>query len=181
MLRSIIVAAGALLVVAATSFGLLATSFGRMPAGDRMLALAVRRLGRYSRATATIDANGRIERTTCVDHWRRRTSIARVRVGGRDVVEIGDHLEHATPVEETAFDLAGCPRPLRRWLDSGIALHRRVEARALEHPSGAHEVVLPRADPAIELVLSRNDVPIELEVRDDDGVGRSRVRYEAKA
>jgi len=178
MLRSIIVAAGALLVVAATSFALLAATFGRMPAGDRMLAVAVRRLGRYSRATATIDADGRIERATCVDHWRRRTSIARVRLGDRDVVEVGDRLEHATRGEEAAFDLAGCPRPLRRWLDTGIAEHSRVEAKALVHPSGAHELVLPHADPGIELVLSRSDVPIELEVRD---IGRSRVRYEAKA
>ena len=179
-LRTLLVAAVTLALVVVGGFAVQAATLGRPGPGPLLAVRAVAQLNRYLGSSARITLDGRTVRVGCSERWIRQRRWTTVTRAGRPwVIEIGNQLLQTDRAEVVAFELAGCPRPLRKWLATQINTGSRVELRRAR--VGGRPVYRIRfLDAKLKLVLyvTRSDaLPVALALRTQGVAGTSLLRY----
>jgi hypothetical protein len=173
----------ALVVLAAIGSGSLllqAAALGRPTSARLDLVRTVHALAVYRGSHAVLRLDGRRYLSTCLDHWGTRNRRADVVLNGWvRLPEIGGHLVYRDTFDRTAFELAGCPRPLVRHLTSeleaGVAMKVR---RVLTDGVRTWAVALPSSHPPLELFVSvRTGEPVKLVLLGRRMRGASDVTY----
>jgi hypothetical protein len=110
----------------------------------------------------------------CNQAWYPHRRIAQVVATPLGVAtQIDGRLKASGPLDQSAFDLAGCPRPLLRWLSSELVRGAAVHLRDVK---GLDEIALqPRVIPVQVFVAPSTGLPVRLQLTASQGT--SRVRY----
>jgi hypothetical protein len=176
VLRAVVVAGGLLSLLAGGEWALQAVALGRPPAAELQLVRTLRALSVVHGSQARLLLDGRPYEAVCTQAWYPHRRLARVVTPLGHVTQVGDRLRGAGPLDAGAFDLAGCPRPLLRWLSAELVRGASVE---LQPRSGAYEVTLhPDVMPVRVFVAPSSGLPVRLTLKGTGPVqGTSRVRY----
>lgn len=176
MLRALVVAGVTLSLLAGGEWALQAAALGRPAPAELELVRTLHALAGLHGSRATVELNGRTFASTCTQAWHPHRRIAQVAAGRLGVVtQVGDRLEAAGPLEAGAFELAGCPRPLLRWLSSELVQGATVH---IHRGPGAYEVTLrPHRLPVQLFVAPSTGLPVRLTLTERHLDGSSHVRY----
>ena len=176
MLRAIVVAGVTLSLLAGGEWALQATALGRPAPGELELVRTLHALAGKHSSQATVELNGHTYRSTCTQAWYPHRRIAQVVAGRLGVVtQVGNHLHATGPLETGAFELAGCPRPLLRWLSSELSQGATVH---IHRGTNAYKITLhPHKIPVQLFVAPRTGLPIRLTFTERHVAGSSHVRY----
>jgi hypothetical protein len=176
VLRALVVAGVTLSLLAGGELALQATSLGRPAAAELELVRTLHALAGLHRSQAMVELNGRTYRSTCTQAWYPHRRIAQVVAGRLGVVtQVGNRLEAAGPLATGAFELAGCPRPLLRWLSSELIQGATVHIR---RGASVYEITLrPHTLPVQLFVAPSTGLPVRLTLNEPNLDGSSHVRY----
>ena len=176
MLRAIVVAGVTLSLLAGGEWALQATALGRPAPAELELVRTLHALAGKHSSRATVELNGRTYRSTCTQAWYPHRRIAQVVAGRLGVVtQVGNRLETAGPLKTGAFELAGCPRPLLRWLSSELIRGATVQ---IHRGAKAYEITLhPHKLPVNLFVEPRTGLPVRLTFTERHVDGSSHVHY----
>jgi hypothetical protein len=165
VVRTLLVALGMLATIVAAGFGLQVATLGRPGPARITLVHTLDRLSAFHTSSATIDLTGRRLVASCLDRWigDSRASVVVLDRHTR-LPEIGGHLLLDGPRSFVEFQLAGCPRPLLRWLTTELVQGTPIESRRTTADGQASFLLrLPKTRPALALVISRKTkLPVEL-------------------
>jgi hypothetical protein len=172
----VVVAGVTLSLLAFGEWALQATALGRPAAAELELVRTLHALAGVHSSQATVELNGRRYQSVCTQAWYPHRRIAQVVAGRLGVVtQVGDHLHSAGPLETGAFELAGCPRPLLRWLSSELIQGASVH---IHRGTKAYEITLhPHKLPVQLFVAPRTGLPVRLTLTERHLDGSSSVRY----
>lgn len=138
------------------------------------------RLVHYHRSRATITIDGKHLSAVCTQEWEGRHRVAVVRLdNGQTLREIGGKLLHAGSLALDEFDLAGCPRPLTKWLADQLNTGKSIDVRPVRIDGRpVYAVSFPSSVPRLSLVVSRpGGLPTMLIITGRDIRATARVRY----
>ena len=176
MLRALVVAGVTLSLLAGGEWALQAGALGRPAPAELELVRTLHALAGRDSSQATVELNGQTYRSTCTQAWYPHRRIAQVVAGRLGVVtQVGDRLEAADSLEAGAFELAGCPRPLLRWLSSELVQGAVVH---IHRGPGAYEITLrPHKLPVEVFVAPSTGLPVRLSLTERHLDGSSHVHY----
>jgi len=116
----------------------------------------------------------------CTQSWQHREREVRVGLGdGRTLIDNGTTLVPAGRLDIDEFDLAGCPRPLTRWLASQINRGAPLEVSATRvFGRRVYRLRFPTVRPELELYISRRGaLPVALRLASGAIRGISELSY----
>jgi hypothetical protein len=178
--RTALVTVASLAVVVGVGFALQVASLGRPPRDSLIVLRTVRTLVAYHRSTADETIGGRRLSTRCSQRWGTTGHRATVAVaGGASLVETGDRLAATTALDRDEFALAGCPRPLARWLALALSKGKPLDVRAARFAGRpVFTVVFAGVTPRLRVDIPRSGgLPVALSIVGDGLQGASRVEY----
>jgi hypothetical protein len=164
------------MALAAGEWALQAAALGRPTAAELAVVRTLRALTLEHRSQATLDLGGHRYRAVCNQAWYPHRRVAQVVATPLGVAtQIDGRLTSSGPLDESAFDLAGCPRPLLRWLSSELVRGAAVHLRDVK---GLDEIGLrPHVIPVEVFVAPSTGLPVRLQLTASKLDGTSRVRY----
>jgi hypothetical protein len=176
VLRALVVAGVTLSLLAGGEWALQATALGRPASAELELVRTLHVLAGLHSSQATMELNGRDYHSTCTQAWyphRRIAQVVTTRLGV--ATQVGDRLQAAGPLDAGAFELAGCPRPLLRWLSAELIQGATVD---IHRTAKAYEITLhPQTLPVQLFVAPRTGVPVRLTLTERHLDGSSHLRY----
>lgn len=179
-LTTLAVAGATLAIVAGSGFAIQVAALGR-PGRDPLLVVrAIAHLVEFHGSTGTITIQGQQMSESCTQTWLRRSRTATVRLGdGQTLREIGTRLVETGALSVDEFELAGCPRPLTRWLASQINKGARVQVRpARVFGRRVYRLAFPTSQLKLDVYVTRRDAfPIALGIAGDGIAGISELTY----
>jgi hypothetical protein len=175
MLRTTVVALALLAAIGAASMLVQAEGLGRPTTAQLELVHTVQALRKYHHSSAVVQAGALRYVTSCRHHY--------VAVDGSLLPEANGRLVHHRGFDATAFELAGCPRPLVRHLTAELLGGARFEIRKGKVDGvRAWGMSIPGTRPALELYVSRRTgLPVELILQGRRMHARSDVTYSRKS
>lgn len=179
-LTTLAVTTATVALVATLGFTIQAAVLGRPGRGPDLVVGAVAHLVVYRRSSATIRIAGHELSETCSQSWQRSGRVATVAVGnGLRLREVGARLLERNRLEIDEFELAGCPRPLTRWLATQLNRGSSPTIRATTlFGQRVYRVAFPGAKLKLELYVSRaHAFPIGLRISGHGITGVSELRY----
>jgi hypothetical protein len=175
MLRTAVVALALVAAIGAASLLVQTEVLGRPTTAQIELVRTVQALRKYRHSSAVVQAGARRFVTSCRHQY--------VAVDGRLLPEANGRLDHHRGFDATAFELAGCPRPLVRRLSAELLGGARLEIRRVRVDGvRAWALSAPGTQPSLELYVSRRTgLPVELILQGRRIHARSDVTYGGKS
>lgn len=179
-LTTVAVAVALAAAIVGVGFGIEAAVLGKPDRGQILVVHAIARLIPYTTAHGQITINGTHLTTSCRTRWLERRLRTIVYVAhGRPIEEVGRHLQDDTEQRFARFELAGCPRVLRKWLATRInAGTRIVENRGVLDGMTVERLRFPGAALGLTVyVLPSSGLPVALGLMGPAVNGFTRLRY----
>jgi hypothetical protein len=174
------VAGATLAIVASGSFLIQVVGLARADHSDLIAVRVIAQLEQYGSSRATMTLGGTRFTAVCRDRWDHQGHVETVSLDdGRTLVMIGNRLTQKGRWALDAFELAGCPRTLARWLEVRLDEGERVTvSRWSIRKEHLYALRAPAAHFGLELVIPRSGgLPIELAISGAGLHGTSEVRY----
>lgn len=169
-----------LAAVVGGGFALQVAVLGRPSSTSLLVARVAFKLVQYHRSRSTITINGKHLSAVCTQQWQGRHRVAVVRLdNGQILREIGNKLSQAGSLAIDEFDLAGCPRPLIKWLGDQLDTGKSIDVRPLRiDGKPVYAVSFPSSEPKLSLVVTRpGGLPTMLSITGGDIRATARVSY----
>jgi hypothetical protein len=183
-LTTLLVSVCTLAAIVGVSFGVQAAGLGRPSSNPQLVARVLAKLLPYTVARTTMTVDGKRLTAVCVADWIDHHRVTTVVLDdGTTLREVGTHLLAQGGLALGEFELAGCPRPLRKWLTSelndGGPIKIGPTRIADEHVLG---IRFSQAKLKLEVYVSRNSLfPVALSLHDHTVSGTSSLSYGARA
>ncbi len=178
--RTISVALATLAAIGVVAFGLQAAALGRQGSNAMLVVRVVGRLDDYHSSRAAISIAGRHLHSVCLQSWTHRRHDATVTiVGGPTLRELGNNLVSTGKLAVAEFELAGCPRPLERFLASQLNRGSPIVVKPTRRAGKPVELVqFVGAHPKLELFVTRQGgFPVALSFNGGVLRGTSDIRF----
>jgi hypothetical protein len=180
LVTTVAVAVSLAAAVVGVGFGIEAAVLGKPDRGQIQVIHAITRLLPYTTSHGQMTINGTRLATSCRTRWlkQRLRTIVKVAHGG-EIQEIGRHLQDDTKQRFARFELAGCPRVLRKWLATQInAGTRIVDTRGVLDGMAIDRLRFPWAALGLTVyVLRSSGLPVALRLMGPAVEGFTRLRY----
>ena len=147
LVTTVAVAVALAAAIVGVGFGIQAAVLGKPDRGQIPVVHAIARLIPYTTSHGQITINGTRLTTSCRTRWleqRLQNDRAR-RPRMRRSKRYGRHLQDDTKQRFARFELAGCPRVLRKWLATQINAGTRIGTIAACSTGCRRSAALPRA------------------------------------
>jgi len=180
--RTAAVTLACLAVVVGVGFAVQAAILGRAEKNPTLVARTVAGLLHFHVSRATMIVNGKHLSTVCTERWHGAEPIATVVVaGGPKLVEIGNHLVTTSKLAVDEFELAGCPRPLRKWLATQLNRGATLDiAPTRQDGKPVLGVGIPGSELGLKLFVTRSGLfPVALSIHGGGVWGASELSYGA--
>jgi hypothetical protein len=178
--RTAVAALASLAAVVAVGFGIQAASLGREDHDPVLVAQTVARLLPYHISRARMIVNGEHLSTVCTERWHDQRRVVTVAVSdGPTLVEVGNNLVQTSKLAVDEFELAGCPRPLRKWLATQLNRGAPLQIRATRHDGKAVlGIAVTGSKLGLKVFVTRSSrFPVALSIHGGGISGSSEVRY----
>lgn len=166
--------------IVGVGFGIQAATLGKPDRGQLLVVHAIARMLPYQTSDAQIAINGTPLTTRCRTRWldKRIRTIVHV-AHGRTIEEIGRHLQDDTKQRFARFELAGCPRPLRKWMATQINMGTTIRVSdGLLDGMPVERLRFPGAALGLTVYLSRSSgLPVALRLVGPSINGFARLHY----
>jgi hypothetical protein len=183
-LTTLLVASGTIAVIVGAGFAVQAGGLGRPSSNPLLVARTLAKLLPYTISRTSMRINGRALTAVCTEHWQERRRIQEVTLDpGPTLVEIGNRLLVQGRLAHGEFELAGCARPLRKWLTSQLNHGRSVQVVATRFDDQpVLGIRFPAAPLKLEVFISREGLfPVALSLHGRGVWGMSKLAYGADA
>jgi hypothetical protein len=180
-LRTLAVAGATLVAVLGAGFAVQAVALGRPGPKPRLVVRIVAQLANYHDSRATITVAGSRLSAVCRQSWAHRQREVSVGLGdGQTLVENGNTLATPGRLAAEEFALAGCPRPLTKWLADQINHGAALEVNATRFfGTPVYRLRFPTAEPRLVIYVRRlSAIPVALRIVGRGVRASSELSYE---
>lgn len=181
--RTLGAALALLVLVVGVGFAVQVAGLGRGAHNSMLLARTERALLPYRNSHASIVLAGKHLQSSCSARYQGHRRVTTVSIaGGPRLLEIGNNLVKTDKLAVDEFELAGCPRALRKWIATELKRGSPVlvsKARRAGKPVYAMRVAGSKL--GLELFVTRGGFfPVALAIEGGGLSGTSEVHYGSK-
>jgi hypothetical protein len=181
---TVAVTACTLALVVGVGFGVQAAGLGRVSQKPLLVSRVLAKLLPYTVSRMRMTVDGTQLSGMCTERWEGRRRFQMVDLSnGSTLVEVANKLVQKSKVAQGEFDLAGCPRPLRKWLTEQLNDGQAIDITKTHFDRhDVLEIRFPHAKLGLDLFVSRVGLfPLALVLHGNRVSGASVMTYGVSA